>query len=266
MQRMKGRNERTALITGASSGIGTALAEEFARNGHDLVLVARREGRLEQVGGRLSQQYGVDASIISKDLSLPEAAREVFNELHERSVHIDILVNNAGMIVYGEFSENDLDVELRMIGVNLLATTKLTKLFLPAMIRKGSGRILNLGSNGSFAPSPLNAVYSATKAYVLSFSEAIAEELTSTGVTVTTLCPGATESELQRRAGMDDVRLLQSGVMSAEKVAEIGYQSLMDGERVVVPGLMNKLQIFLLRFLPRRMVVKLAQGMLQRTS
>jgi short-subunit dehydrogenase len=263
---MQKANEETVLITGASSGIGAALAEEFASHGHDVVLLARSEGRLEQIGGRLRQQYGVEAHIIARDLSLSESAREVLDELRARSIQIDVLVNNAGMIVYGEFSETDLQAELQMIGVNLLATTELTKLFLPVMIQNGYGRILNLGSNGSFAPSPLNAVYSATKAYVLSFSEAIAEELASTGVTVTALCPGATESDLQRRAGMDDVRLLQRGVMSAKAVAEAGYAGLMAGERVVVPGLMNKLQIFLLRFLPRRMVVKLAQAMLQRTS
>ena len=252
-----------ALITGASSGIGSALAEDFARHGHNLVLVARNEDRLNQLRDRLHDQYGVAVQVIRKDLALESSAREVFEELQSRSIEVEILVNNAGMIVYGEFSNTDIGQELQMIRVNLLTLTQLTKLFLPMMIRRGRGRILNLGSNGSFAPSPLNAVYSATKAYVLSFSEAIAEELVGTGVTVTALCPPATRSELQKRAGMEHVRLLRRGVMAADAVAKAGYRGLMTGRRLVIPGLVNKITIFLIRFLPRRAVVSIAHRMLQ---
>ena len=265
---MKDENAATsgpaALITGASSGIGSALAQVFARHGHSLVLVARDEGRLNELGARLRHQYGAEVHVIPKDLALESSSRELLDEVLIRSIEVDTLVNNAGMIVYGEFSETDLTKELHMIRVNLLALTQLTKLFLPAMIRRGKGRILNLGSTGSFAPSPLNAVYSATKAYVLSFSEAIAEELDGTGVTVTALCPGATRSELQKRAGMEDVRLLQRSVMEADAVAEAGYKALTAGRRVVVPGLVNRLQVLVVRFLPRRAVVRSARAMLQR--
>ena len=201
-------SDPAALITGASSGIGSALAQVFARHGHGLVLVARDEGRLNELGASLHQQYGGAVHVIPKDLAIESSPRELFDEVLNRSIEVETLVNNAGMIVYGEFSKTDLAKELHMIWVNLLAHTQLTKLFLPAMIRRGKGRILNLGSTGSFAPSPTTAVYSATKAYALSFSEAIAEELDGTGVTVTALCPGATRSELQKRAGMEDVRLL----------------------------------------------------------
>jgi short-subunit dehydrogenase len=170
------------------------------------------------------------------------------------------------MIVYGEFSRTDFAGELAMIGVNLVALTELTKLCLPEMIGRGRGAILNVGSTGSFAPSPLNAVYSATKAYVLSFSEAIAEELAGSGITVTALCPGATRSDLQRRAGMEDVRLLQRGVMDPAEVAEAGYRALQAGRRVEVPGRSDRLQIAFSRFLPRRMIVKYAHRMLRRVE
>lgn len=256
----------TALITGASSGIGAAFAEVFAKHGHDLVIVARDEGRLADLAAKLRTEYHTTAHIIPKDLALEVAATQVHREVLSRSIEIDVLVNNAGMIVYGMFSETDLAKELHMIRVNLTALTQLTKLFLPDMIRRGGGRILNLGSTGSFAPSPLNAVYSATKAYVLSFSEAIAEELVGTGVTVTVICPGAVRSELQSRAGMEDVRLLERGVMEAEAVAEAGYRALMAGQTVVVPGLYNRFQILLARFLPRSTVVRSAYAMLQRTE
>lgn len=255
----------TALITGASSGIGAAMAEVFAQHGYDLVLVARDERRLGDLATKLRAEHQATLHIIAKDLALEAAAAQVHDEILSRSVEIDVLVNNAGMIVYGEFSTTDLAQELQMIRVNLMALTQLTKLFLPHMIRRGKGRILNLGSTGSFAPSPLNAVYSATKAYVLSFSEAIAEELDGTGITVTALCPGPTRSELQRRAGMEDVRLLQRGVMDAMAVAAAGYRAMMAGRRVEVPGMFNRLQTTFARFLPRKAVVRSAHAMLQRT-
>ena len=254
----------SALITGASSGIGAALAEVFARHGYALVLVARDEGRLGDLAARLRAQYRATVTILAKDLSLEGTPAEVYHEVVSHSIEIDALVNNAGMIVYGEFCKTDPALELQMIRVNLMALTQLTRIFLPDMLRRRNGRILNLGSTGSFVPTPLNAVYSATKAYVLSFSEAIAEELAGTGISVTALCPGATRSELQSRAGMEDVRLLQRGVMDAEAVAAAGYRALMAGRRVEVPGLLNRLRITLGRFLPRRAVVRFAYAMLRR--
>ncbi len=258
----KSQARTTALITGASSGIGYELARVFARNGYDLVLVARNKQRLNQLADELRQQFGTATKVISKDLSDEKSAQEIVDELQQVSIEVDILVNNAGFDVHGNFYETDMGRELQMIQVNLVTLTQLTKLLLGGMRERGYGRILNLGSTGSFIPSPLNAVYSATKAYVLSFSEAIAEELRGSGVTVTVLCPGATRTEFQRRAGMESVRLLRLGVMDAKTVAEIGYRALMTGKRVVVPGLLNRVQILLARLLPTSVIVRMAKIML----
>lgn len=253
----------SALITGASSGIGRELAKVFARNGHNLVLVARNKQRLDQLANELREGHGVRVEVIPQDLSVEKAAGEILGKLQQKSIRIDILVNNAGFDVYGRFYETEMGKELQMIQVNLVALTQLTKLLLGGMRERGYGRILNLGSTGSFVPSPLNAVYSATKAYVLSFSEAIAEELRGSGVTVTVLCPGATRTEFQQRAAMGDIRLLRFGAMDAEAVAEIGYRALMAGKRVVVPGLFNKLQVLSARLLPTGFVVRAAKAMLE---
>jgi len=258
--------QSTALITGASSGIGRRLALEFARNGHNLVLVARTESRLEEVAAETREQFGVTADVVPKDLALDTAPQEIYDILHRKSVVIDILVNNAGFDVYGPFHKNDLTKELHMIQVNLVALTHLTKLFLRDMVDRKYGRILNLGSTGSFISSPYNAIYSATKAYVLSFSEAVAEELRGTGVTITTLCPGPTRSEFHARANMEDIRLMGMNVLEADHVAEVGYKALMAGKRVVVPGMLNKSQVILSRFTPRNIVTKTAKFMLEETE
>ncbi len=261
IHQLQGR--KTALITGASSGIGYELAKIFAQNGHPLILVARNEGTLNQLADELRAEFNVTVKVIRKDLSLITAAQEVIDELEREEVSVDILVNNAGFDVYGYFYETDLTKELQMIQVNLVTLTQLTKLLVGDMVKRKYGRVLNLGSTGSFVPSPLNAGYSATKAYVLSFSEAIAEELQGSGVTVTCLCPGATKTEFQKRARMGETRLLRFGVMDARTVAQLGYRGLMAGRRVIVTGLNNQVQIFLLRFLPRTLVVKLSKFMLE---
>ena len=253
----------STLITGASSGIGYALSKVFARQGHNLVLVARDQQRLHQLERQLRERFGVAVEVIPKDLSVETSAREIVAELQEKSIRIDVLVNNAGIDVYGYFHETEMAQELRMIQINLVSLTQLTKLLLKDMVDRGYGRILNLGSTGSFVPSPLNAVYSATKAYVWSFSTALAEELQGSGVTVTALCPGATRTEFQQRAGMEDVRLLRFGVLDAERVAEIGYRALMAGKRVVVPGLLNKVQVLAARLLPGSLMTKAAKAMLE---
>jgi short-subunit dehydrogenase len=170
---------------------------------------------------------------------------------------------NAGMIVYGKFCETDWEDERRMLWVNLMSLTRLTKLILPGMRERGRGRILNVGSVVSFVPSPRNAVYSATKAYLLSLSEAIAEELQGSGVTVTAVCPGAVRSELQQRAGMTHVRLLRSGVLEASRVAEYAYRAMMAGKRLAIPDLRTQIQVFLVRFLPRAWAVRMAGRMLE---
>ncbi len=248
----------TALITGASSGIGLELAKVFAGHGHDLVLVARDRERLERLADELRKANGITVKVVAKDLSNPTSAQELVTEIERDGRMVTSLVNNAGFDVYGNFAETDLAKELDMIQVNLVSLTRLTKLLLPAMIQQGHGRILNLGSTGSYIPSPLNAVYSATKAYVLSFSIALAEELRGTGVTVTALCPGAVSTEFQARAGMDNIRLLRFGALSAPKVAETGYRAMFSGRRVVVPGLFNKVQVVSSKLLPGSWIARMA--------
>lgn len=255
-----------ALITGASSGIGRALAKVMARNGHNLVLVARNQPSLCQLSDELREEFRIATRVIPKDLSVLTATQEIVEEVQQHAIRIDILVNNAGFDVFGNFCETDMTKELQMIQVNLVSLTQLTKYLLADMRQQRSGRILNLGSTGSFIPSPLNAVYSATKAYVLSFSEAIAEELQGSGVTVTVLCPGATKTEFHKRASAENIRLLRFGVMDAETVAEIGYRAMMAGRRVVVPGLYNQVQLLFAKFLPRRIMAKMTKVMLQASS
>ncbi len=253
----------TALITGASSGIGYELAKVFAQHGHDLVLVARNQDKLSQLAEELRAACGITVTVLAKDLSLPTAVPELVAELQQRAIRINFLVNNAGVDVYGYFYDTGWTQELEMIQLNLVSLTHLTKLLLADMRGQGSGRILNLGSTGSYVPSPLNTVYSATKAYVWSFSTALAEELQGTGITVTVLCPGATKTEFQERAHIENVRLLRFGVMSAESVAEAGYRAMISGKRIEVPGLYNKTQVLLTRLLPNRLMVRMAKAMLQ---
>ena len=249
----------TALVTGASSGIGYELAGFLARDGHDLVLVARDKTRLDRLAEDLRAQCGVTVRVIPKDLSIDSAPGEIFDELKRDGVAIGVLVNNAGFDVYGNFSETDTDEERRMIQVNVVALTRMTKLFLRGMKDRGYGRILNVGSIASFIPTPLNAVYAATKAYVRSFSLAVAEELEGSGVTVTVLCPGVTRTEFFKRANMEESRLLKFGMMDARTVAEAGYRAMMSGRRAVVPGLLNKLLVILTHVLPVKGMTKVTK-------
>jgi len=251
---------RTALITGASSGIGYELAKLFARDGYSLVLVARDRQRLIRIADEFNRSFGIDAKIIAKDLSNPTAAEEIIKELQQSSVQIDVLVNNAGYGVYGPFTETDRDDELRMMQVNMVSLTDLTKRLLPYMIQKKAGRIMNVASAGGFVPGPFFAVYYASKAFVLSFSEALAEELRGTGVTVTALCPGATETGFQKRANVEDTILYSPWkMMDAGTVARIGYRGMMKGKPVVITGWLNKLMIFSTRFGPRKYVARLTR-------
>lgn len=187
-----------ALVTGASSGIGREIARVCAREGHDLVIVARSEGRLAELADELRAKHGARVNVLPKDLSLETSANEIAEELASEGIQVDILVNNAGFDVFGRFADTDLERELDLLHVNVVALTQLTKLFVRGMRERGYGRVLNLGSTGSFVPAPLNAVYAASKSYVLSFSEAIGEELRGTGVTVTTLCPGRHQERVPR--------------------------------------------------------------------
>lgn len=251
----------TALITGPSSGIGLDLAHLFAADGHDVVLVARSEERLRALAAELEAKHAISARVIVADLARPEAPREIF----AAAPPIDVLVNNAGFGTSGKFTETVARTELEMIQVNIAALTHLTKLFLPQMVQRGRGRILNVASMAAFQPGPLMAVYYATKAYVLSFSEAIAEELRRTGVTVTVLCPGPTATGFQKTANLGSEPLLKvMKPVSSMEIAKAGYRATMRGQRVVVPGIKNKLAVQSLRVSPRVGVTRVMRVLQER--
>jgi short-subunit dehydrogenase len=246
---------KTALITGASGGIGLEMSKLFARDNHNLVLVARNSQKLEELAGELHIKYNISCKVISKDLSNPSAPEEIFKELSQKGIQIDYLVNNAGFGGTGYFSDTKLEYELSMIQVNINALVELTKLFLPQMILRKSGRILNVASTAAFAPGPLMAIYYATKAFVLSFSEALTSELKDKGISVTALCPGPTKTGFQEQASVGGTRLIKYQVLHEPKyVAEKGYKAMMKGKAVVVPGFQNKLLIQSIRFTPRIIV------------
>ena len=251
---------QTALVTGASSGIGRDLAKQLAGGGHDVILVSRRADALELLAAELRREHGVRATVVAADLAEPDAAARVARELDARGIRVDVLVNNAGFGLYGPYLETDGERELEMIRLNVAALTQLTKLLLPPMAARGAGRILNVASTAAFQPGPYMAVYYATKAYVLSYSEALAEELSGTGVTVTCLCPGVTLTGFHATAELQRSRFLQGAVsMDSETVARAGYEGLMRGKRLVIPGVMNRLFTQVVRFAPRRLVTKLVR-------
>jgi short-subunit dehydrogenase len=234
-------NSETALITGASSGIGLHLANEFAAHGHPLVLVAPVADELTQVAAGIATTHGVSVRTIARNLEETTATGAIFDELHRDGVVIDILVNNAGHGFRGKFWETPLEHDLSMVRLNIEAVLRLTKLFLHPMIERGHGRILNTASVAGFEPGPLLAVYHASKAFVLSWSEALAIELQDTPITVTALCPGATDTDFFPKAGMMATRAFQGqNLMAPQEVAKAGYEGLMKGELFVVPGGMNK--------------------------
>lgn len=257
---------RTALITGASGGIGYELAILFARDGFDCILVARSHDRLADLAARLEREFRVGTTVLAKDLSNPHAVDEIFEEVTAAAKEVEVLVNNAGYPVYGLFAETDGRAELDMLQVNVLALTQLTKVFLKGMVERHNGRILNLGSTASFEPGPLMAVYYASKAYVLSFSEALANELRGTGVSVTCLCPGPTRTGFQKRGGLEDSRLVQGQIADARSVALAGYRGLMARKPIVIPGFSNKLIPIVVRLSPRGVVTRVVRRMQERVS
>jgi len=259
---------QTALVTGASGGIGRELAREFAAGGYDLVLVARSGGKLEELAAELRERHGVAARVLAKDLAKPGTPDEIFQDLAGAGIEVDVLVNNAGFATFGPFAETDLVAEIEEIQLNVAALTHLTKRFLPAMLARRRGGVLNLASTAAFQPGPLMAVYYATKAYVLSFSEALAEELRGTGVTVTALCPGPTTTGFQARADMAGSGLFSGPlkVMDAAAVARAGYEGFRAGKRLVIPGLINKIGVQSVRVSPRSLVTRLIRGMQAKRS
>jgi short-subunit dehydrogenase len=250
----------TVLVTGASSGIGLELARCFAADGCRLILIARNTEALETLAKELRNKHGIETQVLTADLSKRETPKRIFDELQNAGITVDVLVNNAGFGAHGAFVEMSLAWQLEMLQVNIAALTELTGLFLPGMIQRRRGGILNVGSVAGFQPGPGMAVYYATKAYVLSFTEALAEELLGTGLTVSVLCPGPTTSNFGNVARGDKVRKLKTTKMSAETVARHGHRAFRNGKVTVVPGIANHLLVFLNRITPRwfpRKIVKL---------
>jgi len=248
------------LITGASSGIGFELTRIFAQNGHNLILISRNENSLKQIADKLKKNFEIEILIIPIDLSNTNAAKEILTQLNEKSIRVNYLVNNAGFYVKGSFSDNSWDDEQKLIQLQCLSHIELTKLLLPNMLKKGQGGILNVGSTGSFVPGPFNAIYCATKCFLLSFSEALAEELSGKGITVTALCPGGTKTAFQQFNHHRNSFLFP--IMKASDVAKAGYKALMKGKRVAIPGIMNMIQVKLILFIPRKLVTKLTSKMI----
>src|ERR1700676_1352949 len=258
---------QTALITGASGGIGYELAKLLAGDHYNLVLVARSAGKLLQVADEIQREYGILAKAVPLDLTVASAPQSLFDQLQREGIAVDILVNNAGYGVLGEFAKVSLEDNLGQIQLNITALTHLTKLFLGPMIERRFGRILNVASTAGFQPGPLMSVYYATKAYVISFSEALANELDGTGVTVTCLCPGATDTGFQRRAGIENTMLFKKlRPMDAKTVARDGYRALVAGKTLVISGFRNWLLAESVRFSPRKLVTAISRKVLDKAG
>jgi len=253
----------TALITGASGGIGYELAKLFAQDHHNLVLVARSGDKLAQIADRLQGDFGIVVRSIPIDLTAAPAPQFLFDQLQRERLAIDFLVNNAGYGIRGEFAQIPLEESLGQIQLNVTALTALTRLFLPPMLERHSGRILNVASTAGFQPGPQMAVYYATKAYVISFSEALADELKGSGVTVTCLCPGATDTGFQKRAATEKSLLFKRlKPMDAATVARDGYRALISGKTLAISGFRNWLVAESVRFAPRKLVMAISRKIL----
>lgn len=244
-------NKFTALITGASSGIGFELARCFARDGHNLIMVAHFRGKLQDAADKILQEFpGVHVETMALDLSKDHAPDKLYTEVRSLGLQVDVLVNNAGFGEYGPFSESDLQKELAMIHLNVISLVHLTKLFLPTMLSRNAGKILQVGSVASFVPAPLQSVYGATKAFILSFSEALQEELKESAVTVTVLCPPATDTNFFKVAGAENSKIAQGSLATPEEVAQGGYKALLKGDARAVPTLKAKFTVAQSTILP----------------
>lgn len=252
---------KTALITGASGGIGLEFARLHASKGDNIVLVARSREKLAEVKTELESKFKVSIYNIVKDLSIKDAAKEVFDEIKKQNIIIDYLINNAGFGDFGLFAKSNWEKQQGMINLNITALTQLTWLFLPEMISRGEGKILNVSSLAAFQPGPTMSVYFASKAFVLNFSEALNNELKDNGITVTALCPGSTESNFHAVALGDPKLVRERKMMTTKEVAEIGYRAMMKGKPVVIPGFKNAFLVFASKFAPRELVVKMTRKM-----
>lgn len=256
--------KKTALITGASDGIGLELAKIHASKGDDLVLVARTISKLNELKAQLENEFGIQVLTIQKDLSVPNAAKEVYDEVAKNTLSIQYLINNAGFGHFGFFHESDWEKQAQMINLNIMALTQFTKLYLEDMIQQGGGKIMNVASTASFLPGPLMAVYFATKAYVLHFSEAINNEVKEKGITVTALCPGPTESGFKAGAEMEESSLMKGKKLpTAKEVAAFGYRKMMQGKAVAIHGKKNYILSNSVRFAPRTLSVKIARSVIK---
>lgn len=251
----------TALITGASSGIGKALAATFAQDGWNLVLAARSVNKMQALAGELSQRHGITATVIRADLETGEGAAQLHADVKQRGIVISALVNNAGFAASGPFKDSELTTGLAMMQLNMTTVVVLTRLFMPDLLA-ARGKLLNVASTAAFQPGPYMAIYYATKAFVLSFSEALASELEGTGVTVTTLCPGPTASDFWNKSGLQEIGLVKGKKLpTADAVAVAGYRAMKRGERVFIPGIMNRLMTQSTRIMPRRLLAIIVSRM-----
>ncbi len=254
----------TALVTGASSGIGYEISKILAQAGHDLVLVARREDNLHQLARYLEREYEVQTTTIAEDLTDIEAPQRIYDKLKQENIPVDILVNNAGVGSWGPFTATPVEKELAMIQLNVLALCHLTRLFSVDMVKRGLGKILNISSVSAFMPGPYMAVYHASKAFVLSFSEALRCELKGTGVSVTVVCPGPTSSEFHQVAGTVDMSLLKHWTMpGSAAIARFAVKAMNKRKAVAIPGTLNRLLTLLPRLLPRSWVRFFAKWLLK---
>ena len=251
------KERKTALVTGASNGIGYDLGSIFAENGYDLVLVSRNKEKLLALANQAQQMFGVSAMVIQKDLTDPAAPFEIAEELRSKKIHIDVLVNNAGYGIMGRFGYTNPDEELNMIQLNVSAVAAMTQLFLPGMLQRGKGRILNVASTAGFQAGPLMTNYYATKSYVLSFSVGLAEEVRDRGVTVSVLCPGPTFTGFQERAGIKRRRLLGFTNTDSRIVARAGFEGLLAGTTIIVPGILNKIAVTASSLMSRSFVARM---------
>jgi hypothetical protein len=247
----------TALVTGASGGIGAELAKLCAAGGYDLILVARSGGKLAELAGSLSRQHGISARPLAADLADPGAPKTIFEQ--SRGDRVEILINNAGFGGVGPFAETDWNLEARMAQVNMLALAHLMELYLPEMLRRKSGRILNVASTAAFVPGPFMAMYYATKAFVVSLSHAVANEAKGSGVTITVLCPGPTLTGFSEAAGTAGSKLFEGAAMSADEVARDGYRAMMAGKAEVISGARNRWMMLGTRLAPRTMLAGIAR-------
>ncbi len=251
----------TTLITGASAGLGRVFATLAAKDGHDLVLVARRGAALTSIAAQLSKDHHIKAHVIAFDLAKPHPGQRLMERLTELQVTVDVLINNAGFGQYGVFHEQALPKMSEMVSTNITALMELTHTFLQPMVGRHDGKILQVASTAAFQPGPRMAVYYATKAFVLSFSEAVAHELEGTGVTITALCPGPTRTEFMQVADYKISGVGEMAMMSAADVAAIGYRAMNNGERTVVAGMQNKLGTIGAQILPRSLVLKMSAAL-----